>query len=216
MGASAGDSILDACCGPGRHALSLAKHGFIVTGVDRTRAFIEEGSQRAERAGVDIEWVLADVREFVRPSGFDHAINLYTSFGYFDDPQEDLAFARNLFASLKPGGRLLIQTVGKETIARNFEERTWLEQDGLVLLQEHRLVGAFAQIETRWTMITGSNRREVSFVVRLYSAAELVHLLRQAGFEAVRVLGDLSGVPYDQNARRLVVLAHKAAEPGSR
>lgn len=47
------------------------------------------------------------------------AINLFTSFGYFEDPAEDLRVAKNLHESLKPGGKLVMEMMGKEVLARH-------------------------------------------------------------------------------------------------
>ena len=76
------------------------------------------------------------MREFVRPEAFDAAINLFTSFGYFEDPAEDLQVAKNLFHSLKPGGALVMDLVGKEVLSRIFLPRDWQElADGSLFLQ---------------------------------------------------------------------------------
>ena len=47
----------------------------------------------------------------------DGAINYFTAFGYFDDPADDARVAGNLCDSLKPGGRLIVDVVGKEILA---------------------------------------------------------------------------------------------------
>ena len=40
-------TVLDLCCGVGRHSLELARHGFQVTGVDRTAAYLQTARGRA-------------------------------------------------------------------------------------------------------------------------------------------------------------------------
>ena len=108
-----GAAVLDLCCGPGRHSLELARRGFKVTGVDRTARFLEEARRRAEAEGLAIEFVQDDMRTFHRPGTFDAAINLFTPFGYFDDPEEDHRVLENIYASLKPHGKLLLDVMGK-------------------------------------------------------------------------------------------------------
>src|SRR5436190_373604 len=66
-----GGWVLDLCCGPGRHAVPLAKKGFRVTGVDRSPFLLDEAKTRAVEADVDVEFVLEDMRSFSRPSAFD-------------------------------------------------------------------------------------------------------------------------------------------------
>ena len=89
LGLEPGDSVLDLCCGAGRYATELAGRGFRVTGVDRTPFYLDEAGRRAKEAGLELELVQADMREFVRPSRFDACINMYSSFGYFEDQDED-------------------------------------------------------------------------------------------------------------------------------
>ena len=59
--------VLDLACGPGRHAITLAKRGFRVTGVDLSTALLQKARDRARAAQVEIEWVQQDMRRFVRP-----------------------------------------------------------------------------------------------------------------------------------------------------
>jgi 2-polyprenyl-3-methyl-5-hydroxy-6-metoxy-1,4-benzoquinol methylase len=76
-------SVVDFGCGPGRHTVQFARRGFAVTGVDRTTFLLNEAKRRAAAAGVEVEWVQADMRDFVRPAAFDLALSLFTSFGFF-------------------------------------------------------------------------------------------------------------------------------------
>ncbi len=211
---SPGSSILDLCCGPGRHALELTRRGYRVTGVDRTVAYLEEARRRAGEEHLEVEWVLEDMRRFARPGAFDGAINLFTSFGYFEDQADDLQVARNLCASLKPGGRLVMDMIGKECLARTFRERdwSWVDRDrNLLLLEERKLRPDWGWIESTWTLIGENERRSETIRHRLYAGTELATLLRTAGFAWVDIYGSLDGTPYDQTATRLVVVAGKAA-----
>ncbi len=205
-----GISILDHCCGPGRHSLELARRGYHVTGVDRTEQYLAEARKKAEAEGLQIEFVRTDMRDFVRARSFDAAINLFTSFGYFEDPEEDRRVAKHLYESLKPGGRLLIDLMGKEVAARVFHARDWFrENDGSLFLQERRVTKDWSWLENKWTLIKDGQVFEFEFSHRPYSAAELVELLRECGFRTTRVCGNLAGAQYDNEATRLVVVAQK-------
>ena len=120
LGVASGARILDLCCGPGRHSLEFARRGYLVTGVDRTRSYLDKARTSAAVEQLVVEFVESDMREFARAATFDGAINFFTAFGYFDDPTEDLKVARNLSSSLKPDRRLLIDVIGKEIIAARF------------------------------------------------------------------------------------------------
>lgn len=203
-----GAAILDLCCGPGRHSAELARRGFKVTGVDRTRAFLAQARKSA--AKLDIEFVLSDMRRFRRPQAFAAIINMFTAFGYFKDPADDVRVLKNVHASLRKGGVFLIDLMGKERIAKIFAPRTWhREPDGTIILEERWLEDDFGWIENKWTMIRNGRMRTHNLSHRLYSAVELRTLLKQVGFTRISAFGNLDGGPYDQDAQRLVLVARK-------
>lgn len=205
-----GARVLDLCCGPGRHSLELARRGFVVTGVDRTREYLADAAKRARKEKLAVDFVLGDMKKFRRPRAFDAAINMFTAFGYFERPADDFRVLRNLYASLRPGGVFLMDVMGKERIARIFNPRTWhREPDGTIVLEERWIEKDFTWIENRWTLIRKGRTRTFRVAHRMYSAAELKSLLRRAGFRNVKAFGTLEGAPYDQDAQRLVLVARK-------
>ena len=201
--------VLDLGCGPGRHTIPLARRGFQVTGVDRTAAFLDSVGERAEAEDLDVELVQADMRDFKRPGEFDLAINLLTSFGYFDEIEEDIQIFENVHESLKSDGILVVDTLGKEILARIFQEREWKEVDDEVWLYERRPVDAWRRMENRWIRFKDGERREFHLSHRLFSGTELIDLLWEAGFDSVEARGSFDGIAYDHNALRLVAIARK-------
>jgi len=201
--------ILDLCCGNGRHSLVLSQRGFDVVGVDRTTAYIEEARSEAEKRGLDVTFVVADMREYCAPNHFDIVMNLFGSFGYFEDPDDDRRVVENMYASLRPGGQFLIETMGKEILARDFQEKDWGEEGDLLFLSEKKVSQNWGRIETRWIAIRGTERIEHRVSIRSYSAAELSLLLSECGFTELRVFGSLDGAEYDQAAQRLVVVGRR-------
>jgi SAM-dependent methyltransferase len=136
-------------------------------------------------------------------------LNLFGSFGYFEDLRDDRKVVANMYASLRPGGRFLIETRGKEILARDYQERDWSEEGDLLLLSETRISQNWGRVEIRWIAIRGAERIEHRVSLRSYSAVELASLLGSCGFADVRVYGSLDGTEYDQAAQRLVVVGRK-------
>ena len=99
-----GARILDVPCGYGRHAAALARRGFVVLGLDLSRAMIAEGRRRFTE-GPRLRLRRADMRRIAFREEFDAVVNLYTSFGYFE-PAENQAVLRRMARALKPGGRM--------------------------------------------------------------------------------------------------------------
>jgi SAM-dependent methyltransferase len=204
-----GVSICDLCCGLGRHSLELARRGFKVTGVDRTTSYLQEAKKKADAEGLDIQFIHDDMRDFCQPNAFDALINVFTSFGYFEAAADDKRVLENVYESLKEDGKFLIDIMAKEVLARIFQEKRWFEEDGAIILEEAKLSEDWSSVESRWIIIRDGSRDEFRFSLRLYSAAQLSELLKSCGFSKVEIYGDLSGSPYDQTAKRLVVVAHK-------
>lgn len=209
VGAEPPATVLDLGCGIGRHALEFARRGFEVTGVDRTEGFLDEARRRAEDEGLYVELVQEDMRRFRRPGAYDLAVNLLTSFGYFEDPEDDRRIVQNVHDSLKGGGVFVLDMMGKENLARIFTPRDWEEKDGEIRLYERRITDSWAWIENRWILLRNGEKKEFTLGHRLYSASELSRLLRECGFASMDVYGSLKGAPYDNAAERLVVIGRR-------
>lgn len=208
LGATPGGALLDLACGVGRHTMEMARRGFSVTALDVTKAYLEEGQREA--AGMEgIRWLHRDMREFREEESFAGAVCWFTSFGFFADPADDRRVLENVFASLKPGGRLLIETRGKELVCRDFLPRDWREEDGVLLIEERALVDDCSTLEMDWRVIVDGRVERVRWRLRLYSAAELKSLCLAVGFSDVECFGDLDATPYDGDAERLIVVAEK-------
>lgn len=204
-----GAHILDLPCGVGRHALEFARRGHAVVAIDRTASYIERARAEARRQCLDVTFELGDMREVCLPGAFDFVLNLFGSFGYFADPADNRAVVEHMYASLRPGGQFMIETMGKEILARDFRARDWSEDGDLLLLSERTIVENWSRVDTRWIVIRGTERYEHLVSVRSYSAAELASLLASCGFGDIRVYGSLAGIPYDQAAQRLVIIGRK-------
>ncbi len=203
------DHVLDLSCGTGRHSLELARRGFDVVGVDRTASFIEKARAKAEEEDLRVEFVVGDMRDYRQPATFDVVINLFGSFGYFDDPIDNRRVIMNMLASLRPRGRFVIETAGKEIMLRGFREMDWSEAGDTLVLAERKPIQSWGRIQTRWIVIKGDRRTEHTVSVRSYTAVELSSLVSDCGFENVSIYGGLDGRDYDLVAERLVVVGFK-------
>jgi SAM-dependent methyltransferase len=201
-------NALDLCCGPGRHSAALAAQGFTVTGVDRSRCLLERARANTPQT---VELVREDMREFRRPGAFHLAVNLFTSFGYFDHPGDELRVLQNVHESLRPGGVFVMELLGKEYLAAHWTEARCLDfADGTVLLQRAKVRDDWTRVFCDWTIIQSGHARTHKFDHTIYSGRELKELLFTAGFPDVRLYGDFHGAPYGVDAQRLVAVARKA------
>jgi SAM-dependent methyltransferase len=206
----AGKSVLDLCCGPGRCSIALAKRGFSVTGVDRTKFLLDKARAKARAEHLKIEWVERDMRDFVRPDSFALAISMFTSFGYFDDKREDMTVLENMFKSLKPGGACLIEMLGKERLAKVLLPTTSsMLADGTMIVERHEIFDDWTRVRNEWLLIKRDRVKSYKFHHTVYSGQELRDRMQGAGFVDVTLYGNLDGDKYGPSAERLVAIGRR-------
>ncbi len=210
LGLEEEDKILDQCCGIGRHSLELARRGYKVTGIDITEKYLEEAREKAQTEALDVEFIKADIREFERDNFYDACINFYTSFGYSQYEDENIKVIENVHSSLKPGGRFLLDVMGKEVLDKIYtDEDLWRIDEGY-FLEERTIRKDISMLESSWKLIRDDGEvKEHRFMYKLYTEKELKNLLKGVGFEEIEIYGDLDGARYDENASRLIALAQK-------
>jgi SAM-dependent methyltransferase len=133
--ASSGPTILDTACGWGRHAIELAKRGYRVTGLDLSPIMLQEAKKRAREAEVAVRWLHMDLRDMHFDNEFDVVINMFTSFGYFDDEKENVKVLQNVSRSLVSGGKFLLDLDNPEYFIKK------QGRDKLRLPTKNRLAG---------------------------------------------------------------------------
>jgi len=208
----AGASILDLCCGQGRHSVLFAGHGFQVTGLDLNPAYLDVAQQSARAAKVTLKTVAADMRQVPFRDQFDAVVNMYTSFGYLESEAEDLKVLESAAKALRAEGRLMLDMLNREWAVANYIQNDWhLGGDGTLYVERRELALATSRMHVSFTIIEphGGRRDSVGHHIRLYTLTETTGLLQQAGLNVTAVFGGFDGEPYAIDTRRMIVLAQK-------
>ncbi|KAF0647939.1 MULTISPECIES: class I SAM-dependent methyltransferase [Streptomyces] len=203
----AGARVLDLCCGPGVFTVPLARRGFDVTGVDLSPAMLERARKRTADAGAEVTYVRADARAYEAPGSFDVVLNMFTSFGYFEDPADNARVLRTMYTALRPGGTLVLDLAGKELLAGRVTPPKVVRRGDDVLVQTDTVLDDWARLRSDWVLVRGGRVTRATLVWFVYSAVELRRMAQEAGFGRVEVFGGFDGRPYDENAERLVLRA---------
>lgn len=186
----ANSSILDLCCGQGRHVLELAKRGFrFLTGIDRSHYLIARARNIARQDGLSVVFREGDARKLrMADDRFDLVYLAGNSFGYFESMDDDLAVLHEIRRLLRPGGQLLIDFTDGEYLRENFEPRSWEWIDRNYFVCRERSLSKNRDRLISREVITHTSKGVVAdqfYAERLYNDAELRELLASTGFVPV-------------------------------
>ncbi len=208
----AGTAVLDLACGYGRHAIGMAARGYRVAGLDFNLRYLEIAAAEATNAGVAVTWRQGDMRALGIAGEFEGVYSFFTSFGYYDDDDNERVLA-GVAAALKPGGRFLLDIVNRDHILVHPNLRTWAQrEDGGLFVEEVSIELAASRVISKQMLLDPSGGAQVAkvFSLRAYTCAELTALLRRHGLVVKDVWGGHQRQPYDTESRRLVLLSERA------
>ena len=206
-----GSSILDLCCGHGRHSVALAQRGYQITGQDLSEVFLHEAEKEAMAKGVHVDWVHSDMRHIPFEDTFDAVINIFTAFGYLETQDEDQGVLKQVSKALRPNGLFLLETLQREKFIRHFEPHMIEHHpDGLIVLEERDFDMLTSRANVKLTMIyADGERKEYGHAARIYTLTELAQMLSRAGLQVKGYYGAWDKSRLTIDSLRLLVLAQK-------
>ncbi len=215
-------TVLDLCCGPGRHLHFLGREVRRAVGLDLSPALLRRAAQHwLAEEGEAMEREMAR-REALLVRGtmrrlpfadacFDRVVNLFTSFGYFEEESENQAVLAEIGRVLAAGGILAIDHINRQRMLAELQARSERGLSGGRRLEERREWNVTTRrIEKHVKLSDADGRaREWMESVRVYAPEELEAMLRSAGLEPAARHGDYDGSAWGPGAPRLIVLARK-------
>ena len=211
LGLPVGSRVLDAPCGQGRHAHLLAEAGFRVDGIDYSRQLLAAALQRG--TGPSLHYRRADMRKLpgVWTNRFDGVVNLFTSFGFFDNPSDDARVIGEFARVLKPGGVLIWHGASRDGVMSRFLSRDWWETDDrTVVMQERRFdsLSGVLSIDSTIRRSSGrTTRREHR--IRLYTATRLAELCALQGLIVEEAFEGFTSKPLTRRSTEMLLVARK-------
>ncbi len=182
MSLPVGARLLDCPCGQGRHAPLFAEAGLEVSGADLSLHLL--ALARKEAAAKNLTYARADMRDLpLRWSGrFDAVVNLFSSFGFFMEPSDDIQVVAEFSRVLRPGGILVWHGGNRDVMASRFAERDWWKSpDGTLIAQERSFdsLSGVLTVRTTWNSTRESVEREHR--IRLYTPTRLAEIFASHG-----------------------------------
>jgi 2-polyprenyl-3-methyl-5-hydroxy-6-metoxy-1,4-benzoquinol methylase len=200
-----GSKVLDIACGKGRHSITLAGLGFDVTGIDLSKHNIEYAKKFESDK---LHFAVGDMREVYQKDAFDYALNLFSSFGYFDDEKEDYkaidAFAKNL----KRGGTLLIDYLNSECTVKHLKSRDILQRGDIQFHLQKKIEDGF--IKKKIEFLDKGTHYSYKEQLKMINLFTFKKMMSEAGLEMQQIFGDYNLNQFDaSSSERLIMVAKR-------
>ncbi len=170
-------SVVDLCCGSGRHARLLAAQGYRVLGVDLHSGALAEARQIS---GAEVTYIEQDMRCFAQlPWTFDAVLNLWQSFGYFDEATNHDVL-HQISQKLRPQGRFILDIYHRGFFEQHQGTRTF-EKEGVLVTESKHMAGNRLTVN----LVYGDSEGTDTFDWQLYTPDEMRELAEQCGFHCL-------------------------------
>lgn len=201
-----GSKVLDLACGKGRHALQVHQLGYDVTGLDLSEESIAH-AKRFEEEG--LRFVKGDMRQLALDVKFDLTLNLFTSFGYFREQEEDLKVLDGLSEHLKKDGMVLIDFLNVKKVANELPTENLIKRGQIEFKTSKKIEDGFIVKDIRFEYegVTHQYREFVKYL----ELSDFEAYFEKVGMEIVKVYGDYFLNSFNEKlSDRLIMIAKYA------
>jgi len=201
----AGSKVLDQACGKGRHAIYLYEHGLDVTGIDLSEESIKHTKQFENDR---LSFFVHDMRKTFRINYFDLILNLFTSFGYFENLKENLAVVNAAKAGLKPKGKYVIDFMNVNKVKEMLISHEEKILEGIDFKISRHVENKVIVKEIEFS----DKGQDYHFYERVEALTlpDFEELFKPAGLKILHLFGDYSLKPFNQQSSdRLILVVEK-------
>lgn len=190
--------ILDVACGEGTFAVEMAKLGYQVVGVDRSPRMLRLAREKADAAGVEVDFRLRDMTRLIFEDSFDLATCWFDSLNYIWALSQLQDTFERVYRGLRPGGLFIFDMNTVYGLANNWADppvTVQLDTDERMIIHQSSFdyemnmaqcqITAFRRQDQTWTRI------DETHVEKAYYLWEIRKALREAGFRIRGELGSL-------------------------
>lgn len=202
-----GLKVIDIACGKGRHSLYINQLGFNVTGIDLSPESISFANKNKSSS---LHFFEHDMRLPFKKEEFDIALNLFTSFGYFVDENENQKSINAMASNLKEGGFLVIDFLNVLKVIPTLPNEEFKEVDGITFDITKTLQNDFITKTIKFS--DKGKDYQFSEHVKNISQKTFNSYLEKAGLELLHTFGDYQLNEFNENeSDRLILISRKAS-----
>ena len=199
-----GSTFIDIACGKGRHSMQLAENRFNTTGVDLS----ENSILQAQKAESDLlKFFVHDIRKPFRGDKFDFALNLFTSFGYFETMAEHYKALENIYNTLNPKGIFVFDYLNSASVNCDTGSSNEVEFDGIKFITSKAIVEN--HIIKTIKVVDGDSEMTFEEKVMAFGESDLLEKKKKIGFTILSTHGNYQLGGFDSNQPRLIIIAQK-------
>lgn len=196
---------LDLACGAGRHARLLSERWW-TAGLDLSAPLLA----RAKAADPDGFYVRGDMRAlpFV-DHGFDLVVNLFTSFGYFDNDAQHLRVLAEVARVTRRGGKFVLDFLNSDHVRNSLVPKESANIGGRSVEVRREISSDDRFVVKTIAAAAESGGADQTFLerVRLFDRLDLETMLEESGFGVEQVLGDYAGSAHSESSPRMIMFA---------
>lgn len=215
LGLTGNERILDLACGFGRHSLEFSRRGFDVTGVDITKAYVQDASAQASKEDLSARFLNMDIRDVPFQEEFDVVLNLADgAIGYLETDAENEKIFDVIAKALRPGGKHILDVMSADYADTHFPCNLWdMGEHGITLSRfewdKESQILLYGQNDFAYGEALPVPKFQHGDPIRLYHKQELQQLLEDRGLSVLQHFCDYTGTPGSENAAQIVLYSQK-------
>ena len=198
--------VIDLACGKGRHSVYLNQLGYDVLGLDLSEeSILHNKAFENEKLRFEVH----DMRSRIEGEKVDAVFNLFTSFGYFEDHQDDRRVFESVHAILKQNGFFVLDFLNEKFVKNSLVSESLVEREGIVFKTNKKIENQHIIKDIRFS----DKGEDFHFFekVKLHTLDEIGKLASESGFERVGVFGNYHLEDFDiENSPRCINIFKKA------
>lgn len=190
----AGMHVLDAACGKGRHAQTLHGLGLLVDAFDLSPTNIDFAQKSARP---QLEFFVHDLRATLpKQAYYDVVFNFFTSFGYFDDRNDNQKAFDTFHGGLKKEGILVMDFLNPSYVLANLVPEECVQRKGISFFIKRWESQGYLYKSIEFSD-KGQNY-QFEEKVELISKTDFIHYATKAGFELIDLKGNYQLAHFDE------------------